>query len=225
MLTLRQSKKREFIIRELTRDELPRLLEPRGRITVKKLRDSHHRVARLMALGLRIEDVVIRSGYAYQTIYNLSRDPAFQELVAHYRNLATESFVASADEYYDLATRNMIAAERHIADAIEEADENGELLPIKTAIAISRDAADRFGYGKKQTNLNVNVDFAKNLEGMLRRSGKTLEGTASPMSSSTPPPVAVAVPSPPRPPRPEAALAHRVAASSAPEQQPMRRRA
>jgi hypothetical protein len=29
---------------------------------------------------------------------------------------------------------------------------------------------DRFGYGKRQTNVNVNVDFAKRLEAAITRS-------------------------------------------------------
>lgn len=179
MLSKRLPKFRAVELRELTRDDLPRLLEPRARTTVAKLRDSHHRVARLFAMGLRKSEVVARSGYSLSRIDVLYPDPSFQELIAKYRAMVDESFVASADEYHDLVTRNMIAAERHVADHIEELDETGELLPVRTALAISRDAADRMGYGKKQTNVNVNVDFAKNLEGMLRRSGKTIEGVVS----------------------------------------------
>lgn len=207
-LTKRLAKPRDFSVRELKRDELTRMYEPRAKGIVAKLRDSHHRVARLFAMGLRIHEVVGRSGYSYQRVYTLTVDPSFEELVSHYRNLVNESFVASADEYHDLVTRNMIAAERHIADAIDEADEEGKLLPIKTALAISRDAADRMGYGKKQTNLNVNVDFAKNLEGMLKRSGKTIEH-----SSNRPSPPRPMVPVPtlaPAPAAPEPTLRRRL---------------
>jgi hypothetical protein len=57
-------------------------------------------------------------------------------------------------------------------------------------MAISRDAADRTGHGKVQTNMNVNVDFASKLEAARRRSAGA-RGPASPPlapeSSSQPP--------------------------------------
>jgi hypothetical protein len=172
-------------IRELSRDELVRLHERRATMpTIKVIRDSHHQLARLTALGLDRKEICEQTGYSYNRLAVLAVDPAFKELVAEKRKTIDQAFAASADVYADLATRNMIAAERHIADQIDQLDAEGELLPVKTALAISRDAADRFGYGKRNTQLNVNVDFAKNLEGMLRRSGKG--GVAS---SSTPAPV------------------------------------
>ena len=169
---------REFTVRQITRDELPRLHERRAELpVVAQIRDSHHRVARLVASGLRITEVAERSGYSYAFGSRRVNDPALRELVAHYRKMVDDAFVASQDEYHTLSTANMLAAERHIADHISDLDNKGELLPVRIALAISADKADRFGYGKKQTNLNVNVDFAKNLEGMLRRSGKTIDGT------------------------------------------------
>jgi hypothetical protein len=50
-------------------------------------------------------------------------------------------------------------------------------------MAISRDAADRTGHGKVQTNMNVNVDFASKLEAARRRSASA-RGPTSP--SATP---------------------------------------
>lgn len=173
-ITRRMGKLKAFEVRELSRDELTRLHEPRAKLpSLQRIRDSHHQLARLFASGLRIREVSERSGYSVSYITKIYPDPAFQELIAQKRAVVDEAWRESQDEYQELLLRNMIAAERHIADRIDECDETGELLPVKTAIAISRDAADRMGYGKKQTNLNVNVDFAKNLEAMLRRSGKS----------------------------------------------------
>lgn len=170
----------KFTVRQIDRDEVGRLLEPRAKPdnVIAQLRDSHHKVARLLAAGLRPTEVAERSGYSLQSICRFQKVPAFQELLVHYRSVIDEAFAVAADEYATLSTANMIAAERHIADTIAELDEKGELLPVKTALAISADKADRFGYGKKQTNLNVNVDFAKNLEGMIRRSGKVIDAVS-----------------------------------------------
>lgn len=191
-------KSREILaIRSLVRDDLEVLREPRAKNTVAKLRDPHHRVARLIASGLRRGEVVARSGYSYQRVFLLEADPSFQELVAQYRKEVTQAWLDGVDDFYELATSNMLKAERQIAEKLEEADEKGELLPTRDLIAISRDAADRFGYGKKSTNLNVNVDFAAKLEQAIKRSGKVIESAAVLPSRVPQQPVAALAPSPP----------------------------
>lgn len=190
--------------------DLEKLREPRHvASTPQKLRDSHHMIARLAAMGLRPGKIAEQTGYSRERITALLTSPAMDELVALYRRKVDEEFVEGADAYFTVATSNMLAAERHIADAIAEADEAGELIPIRTALAISRDAADRFGYGKKTQNLNINVDFASQLERAIARSGKgpLLEGNVGAESTTTAnaghhaparslPPSPVAVPAP-----------------------------
>lgn len=140
--------------------------------TVRNLSDSHHRVARLLASGLRPGVVAQRCGYSNQRITTLQADPAFQNLVAEYRKDVHEEWKAEIDEFYDLASANMLKAERQIADRLDSAD-NGEVtVPLRELIAIRSDSADRFGYGKKQTNVNLNVDFASQLERARARSAK-----------------------------------------------------
>lgn len=162
-------------VRPITREDLGRLMEPRTQIGMpQKLRNSHHNVARLAALGMKNIQIAERVGMTRERVGVLLKSPAMQELVASYRERIDEVFVDSVDAYFDLATRNMVAAERHIADRIDDLDEKGELLPLREALAVSRDAADRFGYGKKATNVNLNVDFAAKLEAAISRSGKTV---------------------------------------------------
>lgn len=166
-------------VRSLVREDLLRLKEKRTKVAphVKMLRDSHHNVARLVAMGLRDFEVASRSGYSLQRIYQLKRDPSFTSLVEHYRGVVTESFKESADEYMDLVTSNMVKAERMISDKLDTADAEETTLPIRELIAISRDAADRTGRGKKTTNVNINVDFASSLEKAIERSSKIIDGT------------------------------------------------
>src|SRR6266403_795464 len=181
-------------VRPLTREDLGLILEKRadgeGRPiqgAVRRFRDPHHRVARLFAAGLRVQEVADRSGYSYQRVHTLSTDPAFQELIAKYREKVDASFVANVDEFYDLATANMRKAETMIAERLEKAEEEDIDLPLKTLVDISGDRMDRFGYGKRQTNLNVNADFASLLEKAIQRSGKTIEAVANPSSRLAPP--------------------------------------
>ena len=174
--------------------DLERLKEKRhAPSTPQKLRDSHHMIARLRASGLRGFQIAERMGYSSMRVNDLLNSPAMEELVAQYRLKVDEAFVENVDSFFEIATRNMMAAERHISDHIAELDETGELLPVRTALAISRDAADRFGYGKKSQQTNINVDFAASLEKAIARSGKgsTIEGAAVPSSSGgrQPPPL------------------------------------
>lgn len=164
-------------IRELTRDDLALLRDKRQPHIVQRLRDPHHLLARLISAGLGLQAAANRAGYSYNRASQLvNNDPAFKELLAQYRKDVHAQFLESVDEYAQLATGNMLKAERMLADKLEDADDAGESLPTRDLIAISRDAADRFGYGKKATNVNVNVDFAAQLERTIARSGKVING-------------------------------------------------
>lgn len=167
-------------IEPLTRADLAVLTEPRDQSSVqpKTLRDSHHRIARMFASGMRPKEIGEITGYTITRLGILRRSPAMVELIAEYRKEVHEAWVVAQQGYAEIATSNMIAAERHIADYIDDLDSQGELMPVRTALAISRDAADRFGFHKKSTNFNVNADFASMLEAAIKRSGKTVESEA-----------------------------------------------
>ena len=178
-------------VRPLTRDDLLLLREARGgrdsagNNVAKKLRDHHHRIARLVAAGLRNFEIAERTGMSISRISMYRKDPAFNELVDKYRPKVDAAYEREQDEYYNLATANMRKAETMIAEKLEQAEEDGEFLPTRELIAISRDAANRFGYGKRNMNLNVNVDFAAQLEKTIARSKTiTIESGPSPPSGT-----------------------------------------
>lgn len=169
-------------VRPLTREDLACLVEKRPVQVAQKLRDHHHRVARLVAAGLRMTEIVERSGVSYNRITQLKATPAFQELVAVYRGKVDEAFVREMDIMAETAISNMRKAEAMIADHLEIAEESGELLPLRVLETITSSRMDRFGYGKHNTQTNVNVDFAAQLEGAIARSGKAtvIEATVNP---------------------------------------------
>lgn len=174
-MTLRKGRiaktKEVLSVRAIQREDLPRLLKPRDKTGTlpAKLRESHHTVARFLATGSDHQTISALTGYSLNRIGQLAQSPAMQELIALYRSKLDQTWLDSVDAFYDLATRNMIKAERMLADKLEEAEETGETLPTRDLIAISRDAADRFGYGKRSTQTNVNVDFAAELERRIAR--------------------------------------------------------
>lgn len=159
-------------IRPLVEADLEALRRPSAGVRLKTIRESHHKIARLLASGLPLYEVAEQTGYSYIRIHMLSKDPSIVELVAHYRNMLTEDWRDEQSTFQTLAMRNMVAAERQISDKLDAADEAGELLPTRELLAISSDRMDRFGYGKKNMNVNVNVDFAAKLEAAIARTRK-----------------------------------------------------
>ena len=175
-------------IRDLSREDLSILGEVRAKTpVVKRFRDSHHRIARMFAAGLRTQEVHARSGYSYARIQSLSSDPTFQELIATYREKVVESYVETIDEYHETLVSNMLKVERMVADKLDDAIDSGETLPTRDLISIGRDAADRVGYGKKETRTNINIDMGKDIEAALRRSAKARSMTIDAISDRSSP--------------------------------------
>jgi hypothetical protein len=57
------------------------------------LRHSHHQMARLIAIGTKVADVALITGYSPGYISSLKGDPAFAELISHYHEKQDEIFV------------------------------------------------------------------------------------------------------------------------------------
>jgi len=127
----------------------------------------------MVAAGFRTEEILKLTGFSQTRLYQLRGDPAFQELVSAYRDKVDEAFLRGVDEFYETSTSNMLRAERMIEEHLDEADESGEKVSIKTLMALTSDRADRFGYSKKVVNRNENVDFAAMMEAAIKRSGRS----------------------------------------------------
>lgn len=164
-------------VRPLVEADLERLREPSSGERLRKIRDSHHMVCRLMASGLKLWEIASRTGFSVTRLSVLSKDPAIIDLVAHYRNLITEDWREEMDSITEDNLAAIRLSSRMIRDKLEDADESGEEVPLKTLVAIKADAADRFGYGKKTHQTNLNVDFARLLEEARARSNKAKDLT------------------------------------------------
>jgi hypothetical protein len=161
-------------VRLLTKEDMACLKENK-RIQpprVRALRDTHHRLARLVAAGLRNEEVLRISGFSQARLMVLKNDPAFIQLVTEYRGKVTEAYIQSLDELTETSVSNMMRMERMVEDHLDAADESGDLIPLKTLFTGIGDRMDRFGYSKKTVNTNVNIDFAKHLERAMAAKGQ-----------------------------------------------------
>ncbi len=159
-------------LRVLSREDLAHLTAPRPTNVLQVLRDTHHRVARAVAAGLQLKEVAEITGRSYTSIHTLQQDPAFIELVAHYRGLITAEFVREADPVIDYLRTNALKAQAMISDKLDAAAEANEFLPTRDLLGIAELGHDRTGYGKVNKNVNVNVDFAASLEAARSRSAR-----------------------------------------------------
>jgi len=147
---------------------------------VKRFKDSHHMLARMFASGMRPGEVCLAAGYSNSRVSVFLADPAFQELIAQYREAVDHTWRQGIDNYHALATANMLVAERMLSDRLEAAEDEGVLPSVRELVMISADRADRFGFAKRTTQVNLNLDFAAQLDRAIARSGVTIEGRAEP---------------------------------------------
>ncbi len=160
-------------------EDLQFLQEKSAVPALKKLRDSHHALARYIASGMKQGEAAAICGFSASRVSVHMADPGFQELVAYYRGIITEEWARNQDEYHRLIYTNGLKALRQISDTLDEADETGEPIPLRHLIPLSESSLDRVGYGKRSTTVNVNVDFAARLEAARRRSGPVIDAVAA----------------------------------------------
>jgi len=156
------------MVRELTRAELD---APRAKAAaaVQKFRDSHHRMARLFASGLRVSEVAELTGYSVSRVSLFHSSPAFQDLIAEKRKVEDEIARDQITQYNQLILSNGMKAERKLADKLDD-DDDLEEMSVRELISIARDAADRVGLSKRSIQTNVNMDFAQMLDRAIARS-------------------------------------------------------
>jgi len=137
---------------------------------IKRYRDSHHQMARLFGMGCRVGEVARIMGYSVTRVSIHYNNPAFQELVAKYRDINDEVTKDRIAAYDDLILSNGMKAERKIADKLDD-DENNE-MSVRELLGIARDAADRVGLSKRLLQTNINIDFAAMLDKAIARSAR-----------------------------------------------------
>lgn len=160
-------------VRSLTKEDLGKLREPRFVHPTKRMRQSHHQLALLEAMGYATGEIAKLTGYSDTRILSLRHDPAFMMLVAEKQKVINDAALKEAGDLMAQKTRLMAAADRHILDHFDELDANGELMPLKTALAISADMADRVGYAKHSTSTSYDGDWAKKMEERIVKMGRT----------------------------------------------------
>lgn len=132
--------------------------------TLKRLRDRHHAIARLVAAGKSNTEISLMTGMDPGRISVFKSDPSFKQLVDDYKKI-DDGIAADLVERMALLSQTAI---EEIQDRIENADEP---LPIQSLLEIAKFGTDRIGHGPvtKQMNTNVNLDLSGRLAAARKR--------------------------------------------------------
>jgi hypothetical protein len=149
------------ILGELTEEDLESLTKERGTQppAVMVMRERHHALAKSIASGVKPGDAAHIHRYSASRVSILLGDPAFQELVEHYRGLADEQYVDFHAKLGQLAVDASHLLQERMEDPEQAVDiSTGQLLQIITA------GADRTGFGPTQkTEVNHKIGLADKL--------------------------------------------------------------
>lgn len=148
---------------------------PKAGHIVQTMRDSHHRVARLVAQGLRNGEVAEATGYSLESVKNLKKSPAFQELAEKYRLEVDAEWRDAQGEYYSMVNANRVLAARLLNDKL--ASGGPDDFTVAQLVAVHSDAADRTGFPKRSVAVNINADFAALLDRAVDRSARVIESS------------------------------------------------
>jgi predicted transcriptional regulator len=149
------------VARELTAEDKVLVASSKvGSVTprLKKIRAVHHAAARLIATGMKDQEVSLNVGLCPSRLSILKNDPAFRDLVEFYTQSEVDRFSSVQDRMVMLG---MVAAEE-LNDRIEEAAED---VTTKDLTEIMKLALDRGGYApvtkSESKNLHAHMSLSE----------------------------------------------------------------
>ena len=151
---------------EIGDDDLLMLAEARGTTAPKimKLRERHHALARHIAEGKKPGEAALLCRYSQSRVSILLDDPAFQDLVSHYRDEVNREFVDFQRKLAELG----VDAAHELQDRLEEAPED---LADSLLLRLVEVSADRTGHGPSaKQDVNIRIGLADRLRDARERS-------------------------------------------------------
>lgn len=155
-------------VRPLDEGDIALLQEDRGvrPAPLKRLSERHHALARCLSSGMRPGDAAITCGYDPSRVSVLQDDPAFQELLAFYRQDVDAKYLGMHEV---LAGLSLDAAKELHARLEDEMQLDEKKITIGQLAELTKLGADRTGFGPQSSQLNVNVDLAGRLQAARER--------------------------------------------------------
>lgn len=162
--------KEPLFIRDLTAEDIQSLSKraaygSQPGALIQKLRAPHHTLARLLAEGKKHPECSIVTGYTVEYIVMLERDPAFQELVAYYKEQVAVVYLNVHERLANLGAMAMEIIQERMSDP-----EKVKTMTTGQLREIMNDALDRSsapskvmqgagGNGQQQGPRAININF------------------------------------------------------------------
>lgn len=131
---------------------------------IKEMRERHHHLARLIAEGRKPGEAAAIARYTSSRVSILMSDPAFKDLIEHYRGMVEDQYIGFNAQLAALGVDAACIISERLEDNPEEVT-MGALLQLVTI------SADRTGHGPSQkTEVNVKIGLADRLMKARERS-------------------------------------------------------
>jgi hypothetical protein len=119
---------------------------------IQKLRASHHRLAQLLAQGIKDVEVSRITGYSQSRISILKNDPSFRELLANYKETVADAFSETVEKMKHVTDDALDIIHERLLDEPESFG-NGLLIDLITK------TGDRAGYAPVQRTVSTHVNM------------------------------------------------------------------
>lgn len=160
---------------------------------LQRIKERHRLLAKFVAAGLTRNEVAARMDMSPERVGQLMLDPAMQNLIVQLRQDSNVMAMTGMDEIAVLRSvslQNAMRAALAMQENLNYYEDADERMPVSAAAKIFELSADRVGFGRHATNINVNVDFAAQLDRAIDRSRAVRTIDASPSSPGAAPQLA-----------------------------------
>ena len=145
--------------RELEATDLDLLDTPRQSTApaIKKLRERHHALAKVLAQGMPDGEAALICGYSQSRLSILKSDASFRDLIVFYQDAGSERFIDQKIQLNELGIDAL--------DDIRTRMENDEEpLTLQETMEIAKLALDRSGFGpSSKTTVDIKVGIAERM--------------------------------------------------------------
>jgi hypothetical protein len=154
---------------------------------LQRIKERHRLLAKFVAAGLTRNEIAGRLDMTPERVGQLTLDPAMQNLIAQFRDHDHVREMTGMDEIAllrSVSLQNALRSALALQDNLNYYEDADERMPVSSAAKIFELSADRVGFGRHATNVNINVDFAAQLDRAIDRSRsvRTISGTSTKVS-------------------------------------------
>lgn len=156
-------------VRELTSSEIANRNEENFKTklpAIQRIRDSHHKVAQLLALNVRCCEISAITGFSPSYISNLQNDASVIELIAFYKGHAES-------EFNDVVSRLRMLNLEITAELLHRITEHPEELTIGALTELLKSTLDRTGHSPVAKSVSLTGELTQQTLDAIKESAKS----------------------------------------------------